>query len=280
MRHLRLSLAAGLLLVSLPLLAWGAWPVPHEREELVFLPAQMGIATPTLSPISPLLGSSVPAGATPSAGSQDSATQVPKLGPVASKTAQSPQSTSVPAEIPELRRVVLEYPLRIRSGDSDVIRLTFAADNLAALGTAPAPSETVPEGQSPQPADLYATYNVVAEAELDLAGMNVRPPGPVSEPLLPGESAGFNWIVRPAEPATYQGTVWLFLVFVDRQTQNQTRLALSAQSIRIEAANLAGLSGSTSRVAGGLGTMIGAILGFPFCNELTRRLLHRVRIRR
>ena len=140
---------------------------------------------------------------------------------------------------PETRRLTLQFPTSLRLGDSGVIKLsleteeTLASNSLTAESTA---QETA--GQAATVPNIYQTHNVIAEADADLPGVQTRPSGPVSEPLLPGESITFLWSVRPSEPAMYRGTVWLFLNFVDKVTGARTRLALAAPSVQIQAAGL------------------------------------------
>src|SRR5512142_2144375 len=111
-----------------------------------------------------------------------------------------PALPAPPAAIPETRRVTLEYPSHIRQGDSDVVRLTLEVDSLGNVTpTAETQGNTV-KGQTVQVPSLYQTHNVIAEARLDLAGVDVRPGDVVSEPVLPGQSATFYWSVHPNAP--------------------------------------------------------------------------------
>jgi hypothetical protein len=125
--------------------------------------------------------------------------------------------------------------------------------------------------------NLYATHNIVAEAELDLAGVDLQPSGPVSEPLLPGESVTFRWSVHPTATGSFRGTAWLFLVFTDKATGAQSRRAISAQPLQIEATTLFGLGGTAARIAGGLGAGGGAVLGLPLADEILKWLWNRIR---
>ncbi len=184
-----------------------------------------------------------------------------------------------PAAIPEWRRLTLEYPAAIRAGDSDVIRLTLEVDALGgAVPTAEVQGNLVTGGAVQIP-NLYQTHNVVAEADLDLAGVDFQPNGPVSEPLLPGESVTFRWSVHPTAPGTYRGTAWLFLVFTDKATGALSRKAISAQPVQIEATTLFGLSGDAGRIAGGLGAVGGGVLGFPFADDVIKWLWTKARRR-
>jgi len=123
--------------------------------------------------------------------------------------------------------------------------------------------------------DLYETHNVTAEAQLDMVGMQVKPAGAIYEPLKRGQSATFYWSIRAQEPGTYQGTVWLHLNFADKSTGEQSRIAVSAQIIEIEAVDFFGLPVNLVRVLGALGVIIGCIIGFPFIEDILRLLFKR-----
>ena len=202
--------------------------------------------------------------------------------PSATQTMQSTEAPILPAPpaaIPESRRLTLEYPARIRAGDSDVVRLTLEVDALGGISPTAEVQGNLVTGGLVQIPNLYETHNVVAEADLDLAGVDFQPNGPVSEPLLPGESVTFRWSVHPTAAGTYRGTAWLFLIFTDKATGAQSRKALSAQPVQIEATTLFGLGGDAARIAGGLGTVGGGVLGFPFADDLLKWLWNRIRRR-
>jgi len=187
-------------------------------------------------------------------------------------------ATATPAGgpgIPESRRLTLEYPPGIRVGDSEVIRLTLEVDDLGGLTPTAELAGNVVRGATVQIPNLYESHNVIAEAQLDLAGVEIRPAEPIREPLLPGQSATFYWSIHPGQAGKFRGTVWLHLRFVDKLTRSESRIAVSAQPIQVEASRLFGLTGSVARAAGGIGSVLGAILGFPFIDDILKWLLRR-----
>lgn len=197
---------------------------------------------------------------------------------------QTAQATALPITapppapaIPESRRLTLEYPPQIRSGDSDIVRLTLEVDTLGNITPTAETQGNVVTGQTVQIPNLYDTHNVIAQARLDLAGVDVRPSEEVSSPLLPGQSVTFYWSVHPLTSGTFRGTAWLFLVFVDKVTKEQSRIPLAAQTVQISTMDLLGLNGSLARTAGGVGSIIGAVLGFPFATDILKWLWRRVR---
>lgn len=197
--------------------------------------------------------------------------------PTAAATTLPPQAALPAPAIPETRRLTLEYPPSIRSGDSDIVRLTLEVDTLGNMTPTAETQGNVVTGQTVQIPNLYDTHNVIAEARLDLAGVDVRPSEDVSSPLLPGQSVTFYWSVHPSGSGTFRGTAWLFLRFVDKVTKQESRIPLSAQTIEISSADLLGINGSLARMAGGLGSVVGAVLGFPFATDILKWLWKRVR---
>jgi hypothetical protein len=123
--------------------------------------------------------------------------------------------------------------------------------------------------------DLYETHNVTAEARLDMAGMEVRPPGSILEPLKRGQSVTFYWSIRPPETGVYRGTVWLHLNFADKSTGEASRIAVSAQIIEIEAVDFFGLPLNVARTSGVVGSVVGGVLGFPFLENILKFLIKR-----
>jgi hypothetical protein len=187
-------------------------------------------------------------------------------------TSQAPQ----PA-IPEARRLTLEFPSRIKAGDSDIIRLTLEVDEFGNLTPTSQIEGNVVTGERILIPNLYETHNVIAEARLDMAGMQVSPSETTYEPLLPGQSVTFLWSVRPDGTGFYRGTAWLHLHFVNKVSGQESRRAISAQIVELEAVNFFGLSADFARGAGAIGSLIGGILGFPFIDDLLKFLLRRFR---
>lgn len=178
---------------------------------------------------------------------------------------------------PDSRRLTLEYPTWIRVGDSCVIRLTLDAASLTNFSPSAGAGGSLPGDRSVKITNPHETYNVIAESRLDLEGTEVQPNTAVSEPLLPGESVAFRWSVRTTEAGTYRGTAWLVLVFVDKASGAQSRMAVSAQPVTIQATSLLGLGGGAARVLGGLGTVAAALLGIPVVPAVRKRLRSRPR---
>ncbi|HTP00675.1 MAG TPA: hypothetical protein VMJ64_04820 [Anaerolineales bacterium] len=234
-----------------------------------------GAAAPAAQPT---VDSDVPSGGGPVPTAASAATSSPGivLPTPTEQGAFAPEESAPAAAIPEYRRLTLEYPPKIRLGDSDLIRLTLEVDALGNLTpTAQIQGHNV-TGQTVSIPNLYDTQNVIAEASLDLAGVDIRPTEQVSEPLLPGQSVTFFWSVHPPSAGTYRGTVWLFLRFVDKATKEETRQPISAQTVEISTSNFLGLSGGMARITGSIGAVLGAVLGFPFVDDVLKWLWKRI----
>ena len=185
-----------------------------------------------------------------------------------------PVTTAQPA-ILERRRLTVEFPPQIRAGDSDLVRLTLEVDDLGNLTPTAEMGGHEIEGKIVEIPNLYESHQVIAEARFDIAGMEVRPPDLVSEPLTPGNSVTFRWSIRPPDVGIYRGTIWLYLRFVDKQSGEESRKTISAQLMEIEAVNFLGVSGEFARTTGVIGSVIGTILGFPFFEDMIKFIFNK-----
>ena len=192
-------------------------------------------------------------------------------------TSQSPIVITAQPAIPERRYLALEYPPRIRAGDSDIVRLTLNMDDSGNITPTAVIEGNVVTGEVIEIPNLYETHHVVVEARFDIAGIQVAPPGLSSQTLSPGQSVMFFWSIRPQEVGTYRGTVWLFLRFVDKVSQEESRRAVSAQMVEIEAVNLFGVPAGGVRTVGGVGSVVGAVVGFPFFEDIVKFLFRKSR---
>ncbi len=232
-----------------------------------------GSAAPNPAPTS---GAATPASAAIPTEALALATLPVTVQPANGEPTAEPALPAPPPAIPEYRRVTLEYPAYIRQGDSDVVRLTLEVDTLGNVTpTAETQGNTI-KGQTVKIPNLYDTHYVLADARLDLAGVDVRPDGDVSQPLLPGQSLTFYWSVHPSSPGTYRGTAWLILLFIDKATNQESRLPISAQTVEISSSQVLGMSGGLARTVGGLGSVVGAVLGFPFADDLLKWVWKRI----
>lgn len=215
-------------------------------------------------------------------GSAVSAPEAPALStqPVSAQLTATPfLSTSTPSPaVIETRLLTLEYPPRMRAGvESEVVTLTLAVNQNGGITPTAEIDGNVISGAIIEIPDLYATHSVTAEASLNIAGLQISPNGAIFEPLLPGQSAKFYWSVRPLDAGEYKGTLWLHLNFEDKATGEKSRIAISAQSVEIEAVDFFGLSVNLARTSGVVGSIVGGILGFPFLEDAVKFLLKKRR---
>ena len=211
------------------------------------------------------------------AGSVDFAAPAP---PIVESTSQAAQPTQIaaPPAIPETRRLTLEFPPKMRAGvEGDIVRLTLEVDELGNITPTAQIDGNVVVGETVEIPDLYETHNVTAEARFDIAGMEVQPPEAIMEPLKRGQSATFYWSIRPQDPGKYRGTVWLHLNFTDKSTGEESRIAVSAQIVEIEAVDFFGLSVNVARTSGVVGSIVGGVVGFPFIEDIIKFIFKRRR---
>jgi len=201
--------------------------------------------------------------------------QTPTTGGI--QPPDTPIPTSMPA-IQEPRLLTLEWPARMRVGDSDTIRLTLEVDETGAITPTAVIAGHETRGERINIPNLYDTHNVLVEARLDIAGLIYTPTSEVVEPMQPGQSVNFFWSVQPKQVGRYRGAVWLHLHYLPKQSAGQeSRLALSAQLIDIEAVDFLGLGGNTARVTGWIGAGLGSILSLDKLFDLMLSLFKRWR---
>jgi len=213
----------------------------------------------------------------PSAPQQTQVAVVPVVMPTSTQFALPVPVNTVSPAILESRRLTFEYPPEIRLGDTDVVRLTLEVDDLGNITPTAQIEGNLVTGNIIEIPNLYDTHNVIAEARFDMAGPLIKPSELISEPLLPGQSVTFYWSIRPQEAGSYRGTVWLSLRFVNKLNGEESQKALSAQQVEIEATTFLGLKADTARAAGGVGSIVAGILGFPFADDILKFLWGRVK---
>jgi hypothetical protein len=197
---------------------------------------------------------------------------------------EPPVTTAMPTEsnitddsnsgaILETRRLTLEFPPKIKADSaSEIVRLTLEVDDLGNITpTAYFETNTV-TGKEIQIPNLYDTHNVGVEASFDIAGVEVKPTGVTYQPLLKGKPVTFLWSMRSANVGTFNGAIFVYLVLVDKTTQEESRLPISIQLVEIEAVDFFGFSVNFVKTSGIVGSVLGVIVGFPFFDDIVKYL--------
>ena len=223
----RHSLSVLSLLAGVILFAWGAWPSRKEIHALVIYPREMQMTV------------------------SGSAQVVNEQTPLS-------EQVNVPA-ILEVRRLILEVPVSIQTGNRDFIRLEFLPE---------AVSPGMDEIQGLQ--DIYSTHLVAVEARLEMGGLEVEPAGTLTRSLFLGQSVRFEWGLIPEQARVYEGMAWLSLRFMPKDGSPGNSWPISAQRVEIRASSLLGLSGLQARMLGGAGTL----LGLALASDLLTSLIH------
>jgi len=65
------------------------------------------------------------------------------------------------------------------------------------------------------------------------------------------------------------------LRFVDKVSGEESQKTVSAQLVEIEAVNLLGLPLNLVRMVGGVGSVVGAVIGFPFFEDIIKFIFGR-----
>jgi hypothetical protein len=172
------------------------------------------------------------------------------------------------AVLPERRLLSLEWPSRIHVGSSDTIRLSLDVDPKGQLTPQVEVGGHQVTGQTVNIPDLYETHNIVAEARLDIAGLQISPEDTMNEPMVRGERTIFYWSVSPTQAGDYRGTLWLFLNIIPKNGGQPDRRPLLARPIEIQATTVLGLPANVAEISGVAGGVISTILGFPFLENI------------
>lgn len=197
-------------------------------------------------------------------------------------TASPPPSAGdvVPSPAPaisEARAVEVEWPVSVRTGNSDLIRLglvTRAEDYLTPTAEVPG-SQT--GGTPVEIPDLYATHIITVIARLDAAGFEIDRPGDWAQELAPGEPLRWQWTIRAKDAGRQVAVVTLRLRFEPKAGGAAREREIYNRTLTVNTDTVLGLSGPAAQLLGGAGSVIGTVLGFPFLDKLLAALWSRLR---
>lgn len=154
----------------------------------------------------------------------------------------------------ENRQVRLEWPSSLRIGEEGIVQLDFEVTQA---------DETSLNQQSGLK-DAYAKHNVMAEANFEVAGMEVKPANTTRVSMPPGQSVNIIWKITPEQNGSYLGVVWLSLRFLPLDGNNPIQIPIYVKDIMVQVSSFLGLNGSLARLLGGVGVLVSLLLIFEY----------------
>ncbi len=194
----------------------------------------------------------------------------------ASQEANQATQPASPTPAAEGRIVELEYPPRLRLGDSDVIRLSLipSLDGYTVRTEFPDHRSDVQDVQVPQ----ISGYDLFAIARLEGVAFTISPTGEQALLLAPGKEATWYWSLQPLQGGQQRLAVRLLLRW---QPQAGTAAPLHenlvfSRGIQVQVASFFGLNRAQSLSGGLFGLFLGAALflwGWVYQPGLARAVL-------
>lgn len=165
------------------------------------------------------------------------------------------------------RQFVIDRPERLAAANSGEVILAIKRVPTGQVSQTPGAAGGMPAALD----DLYLTHQVMAEARLEISGVEVKPSGPVSEPLLRDQDLRFSWQTTPGMPGDYEGTLWLHLVLVPLGGGETERVALMAKKISFHAGDFLGWDAALARGYGLSGFSAG-LVGWAMLAIMARKV--------
>ncbi len=177
--------------------------------------------------------------------------------------------TEQPVQIVEGRQVELEWPERLRMGDSDVIRLALVPTKAGYVAQAEFPDHTLQTREVPVPRpNGYVLY---AGARLDGVGFDLSPAGDQERFVPAGEEVAWRWTIAPRKPGQQRLSVQLRLRWTPGPgvTGAVRESQVYARGLDVQVSSFFGLSPAQAASTGLLGLLLGG--GFLLVALVGRR---------
>lgn len=186
--------------------------------------------------------------------------------PPAPTTAPTPIATQEgpPATVPALEHVAeLEWPPRMRLGESDVVRLALLPAEDGYVVTADFPEHrTVTETVA---LEQLAGYDVVAAARLDGVGFDLSPAGERQQDWRPGRALSWRWTISPRQAGQQRLSVALTVHWRPEPGRSlpSRQATVFSRGLDVQVVSLLGLTRNQAVAAGVLGLVLGVALLLP-----------------
>ena len=186
----------------------------------------------------------------------------PTAAPAALPTA-TPLGTSIPPQVTptafiEGRLVEMEWPGRLRLGDSDVVRLALVPIKDGYQVEAEFPEHQI-ETQT-VPIERPEGYQLYAYAVLDGVAFQISPPGEQEHLLPPGQTTTWRWTVQPRQSGQHGLSISLWLRWQpDPGQPGPERQALAfSRAILVQVSSFLGMSRPQALAAGVISLLFGS----------------------
>jgi hypothetical protein len=180
-------------------------------------------------------------------------TQVPESG-------NATEDVLRPTEAPqnEARVLELEWPPRMRLGDSDVIRLSLipSADGYSVRTDFPEHKTVTQTLQI----DRAPGYDLVAAADLEGVGFEIAPEEEQSALINPNQEVTFQWSLQPLRAGQQRAIVSLVLRWVPQAGMNAVarESTVYSRALNIEVVSFFGMNRSQAMTSGLFGVLVGS----------------------
>lgn len=167
--------------------------------------------------------------------------------------------------VPGYGRITLEWDSHNPIGDISIIKLSFDLDEIKDRSGVSQPSIKARFSYSSQTAEVNQVEvneeaAKLAEARLELAGIDVKPLGIVGQPFRPGGEVVFYWNANSLVEGDYPGSAWLYVVDKSAPENLKSRDPVAIQPIELHWGDLFGLSGTAARYVGFFGLLAGFLI--------------------
>jgi hypothetical protein len=157
------------------------------------------------------------------------------------------------SKVNSVGQLVLQMQPVIRKGESSKIQLTLENDQ---KGISPSDIRLISHaGHS------FEAYRILAEARLEVSGVEVSPSDSLTQSWIPGQPAVFSWNLDSSETGLYQGTVWFTFRFLPIAGGSEIQKTISAQRIEVKSIDLLGWGSPWARFLGGIGIVLCGLSG-------------------
>jgi hypothetical protein len=150
----------------------------------------------------------------------------------------SKMTPTISGQSPEERTLKLVYPQKIKVGCIGIVQINLLPIN---------PSGNPGNNESANGIGKIHKNNLI-ETRLEFPGVRIFPNIIMRQPIVEGIPVRFVWNITPILSGNYRGTIWLYEIYQNDETNNELRKVLATQRIQIIATSFFGLNCSYAKI--------------------------------
>lgn len=168
----------------------------------------------------------------------------------------------------EERALILIFPPKLKTGCVGNIQIELY----------PEQNNNNANGKGDENGNDVIQNHILIETRLEFPEVQIFPNVTMRQPILEETPLGFVWNIKPVHSGNFKGTIWLYTIFQDDESDHEQRSVLATQRIELDAINFMRLNCVTAKIVSVFVMGIGLLMLIDWIALTIEKLIYRIKV--